>query len=138
MYIGEVISTLIGGLAVLLLVGGLLALFLYLLPTLRDWGERAVSPREAPEGSEPLSPPLISAKEEAPPIAPRTVAWDQKGPADSIDPKMVAAVGLALSIHLESMSGMEATLTPVPRSDSPWALAGRLQAMNARLTFRKR
>ncbi|MBW1917247.1 MAG: hypothetical protein JRI57_04385 [Deltaproteobacteria bacterium] len=138
MYFGEVIGTLIGGLAVLLLVGGLLALFLYLLPTFLNRGERAVSPMKASEESEPLSAALMPVKGEEVPIPPRTVAWDQESQAELTDPKTVAAVGLALSLYLETSPGVEPIQPPGLRPSSPWTLAGRWQAMNARLTVRKR
>ncbi|OPX20985.1 MAG: hypothetical protein BZ151_01290 [Desulfobacca sp. 4484_104] len=138
MYFGEVIGALVCGLAVLLLVGGLLALFLYLLPTLLNWGERAVSPMKSPEQPESLSPRLLPVKPEGVQAPPRAVARDQQGQSEHVDPRMVAAIGLALSLYLETTPGLKLDRPSGSRPTSPWALAGRWQAMNARLAVRKR
>lgn len=139
MSIGEVIGNLICGMGVLLVVGGLLALFLYLLPSLVNLLEKSTAPMKPSEEPGSLAGTLLSTREsEAPALARPVEEWRPRSFAEIPDPHMAAAVGLALSLYLETMPTLEQRRPSTPGAASPWSLAGRWQAMNARLNLRKR
>jgi len=120
------------GFSLLLLVGSLLALVATLLPGILErldpgWGDGAAGLK-----GDPFQAPEIAVQ----PLPMR------ESPASRLtlvqaEPSLVAAIALALTLHLEEGQTIAAP-TGRPTGANPWALAGRWQVMQGRLQGRKR
>ena len=132
------------GVLVLLLLGGLLALTAAWLPRLLLFSEGEEARRlsledlePAPIGHTEMGPPRIYNNKKRPVTngAPELAgSWESGGPEE---PLVAAAIALALALHQGEPLGPLVTPTTSTETSS-WALAGRWQAMQARLNLSKR
>jgi hypothetical protein len=133
----------IKGLAVLLFSGALLALLAVFMPRLLKWWERREAARLGLEETVPV--PGLPGRERAPSPSPAPSGPAALGPhqphlapagAAADEPLVAAAIGLALTLYQEEQR--ETLVLPRSEASSPWAQAGRWQAMQARLNLPKR
>lgn len=129
---GDILLQQAMGLALLLVFGGLLAALAGVLPRLVNRWEGPPEPRGVGL-AEP--PPLPEGRQAAPQPSPRETA---PTPAPEEDALLAAAVGLALALYHQEVQAPEAGAPAPGREASPWALAGRWQAMQRRLDAQQR
>jgi hypothetical protein len=126
------------GASLILLLGVLLALAAAGLPRLAArWegpgaGERDLLAEAAPSRAMPPveAPAMPGARPGAAPPAPV--------PAAEEEALIAAAVALALSLYQGEAGGPQREPLPTPGGASPWALSGRLGAMQARTNWPRR
>jgi len=134
---GEILLKQVLALGVLLFFGGLMAAVAAVLPRWGDRGEASPEPRglrladlgPSAERSRPESPPS--------PAPPREPGTPPRAPADE-EELLAGAVALALALYRQELQPSLQTGTLGSPGTSPWTLAGRWQAMQARLAARKR
>lgn len=141
----SILGAAVMGVLVLLCLGGMLALVAALLPRflllweggpetgplgLEDMGVAPIGQTEMGAPRAPAGPERPITPEPSPSLTPREAAASE-------DPMVAAAIGLALALYQgEIVRSPEAPLG-LPLASS-WSLAGRWQAMQARLNLPKR
>ncbi len=120
------------GFPLLLFVGSLLALVATLLPGFLERLEPDVG--EGPLGRERELPRFPEIAAHPPPARKAPVPVFAAPPEE---PDLVAAIALALTLYLEEGKRTGEFMGRIP-AGNPWAVAGRWQAMQARLQGRKR
>jgi hypothetical protein len=136
----EILGSGVWGLVAILVLGGLLAWSAILLPRVLRYGDAGPVARWSlgePGSSGPTPPPAPPEVERpAPTLPPRAPLAARLGTAAD-EPLLAAAIGLALTLYQQEpvrVVGVQA----VAAGGSPWALAGRWQAMQARINRQKR
>jgi hypothetical protein len=136
---GEILGAGVLGVAVILLLGGLLALSAILLPRLLKYEEGGPEARWS-LGPGPFdqadSVPRQEVERAAPILPPREPLASRLGTAPD-DPMLAVAIGLALTLCQQEQTQVP-VMAAASRAASPWALSGRWQAMQARLNRQKR
>ncbi len=123
------------GAALILVLGVALALLCAGLPRLASLGE---GPGTARVGLPGESPPAVPLREAPPAPAPRPEAAPAPAGAEAEEALVAAAVALALSLYQEETAAASQEALPPAAATSPWVMAGRWQAMQARQRMQTR
>jgi hypothetical protein len=121
------------GAALILVLGVALALLCAGLPRLASLGEGPGTARVGLPGESPPAVPLREA-----PSAPAPQPEAAPAGAEAEEALVAAAVALALSLYQEETAAASQEALPPAAATSPWVMAGRWQAMQARQRMQTR